>query len=35
MADNHNGVDGAFFDLSDGVVDLVANGDLRVVLPRI
>ena len=30
-----NGVDGAFFDLSDGVVDLVSNGDLRVVLPRI
>lgn len=26
-ADSHNGVD--------GVVDLVANGDLRVVLPRI
>lgn len=34
-ADSQNGVDGAFFDLSDGVVDLVANGDLRVVLPRI
>lgn len=34
-ADGHNGVDGAFFDLFDGALNLVANGDLRDVLPRI
>ena len=34
-ADSHNGVDGAFFDLFDGALNLVANGDLRDVLPRI
>lgn len=31
-ADGRNGVDGAFFD---GALNLVANGDLCVVLPRI
>lgn len=31
-ADSHNGVDGAFFDLFDGALNLVANGDLCVVL---
>ena len=31
-AGNHNGVDGTFFDLFDRAVNLVANGDLRVVL---
>ena len=31
-ADSHNGVAGAFFDLFDGALNLVANGDLRVVL---
>lgn len=34
-ADSHNGVDGAFFELFDGALNLVANGDLRVVLLRI
>lgn len=30
--DGHMAVNGAFFDLFDGAVNLVANGDLRVVL---
>ena len=30
--DSQNGVDGAFFDLFDGALNMVANGDLRVVL---
>lgn len=31
-ADNHNAVNGAILNGNNGVVDLVANGDLRVVL---
>lgn len=33
--DGHMAVNGAILNGNNGVVDLVANGDLRVVLPRI